>query len=443
MRLTVVGLPNFGALGGWVLNAPTIMRIGHMTLMTNWSDRLKTRPYFQLLLAIVACLGILYLLPKVISFQDESGFVFRIIWVAGKLWAAGQDPYGPSFLQELRASGPVPDALWYYPPYWYPIAVPLSYLPLSLAAGAWKAINFLLLIAASHLVARAVADISKQTYAGIFGGGLAFVCFMQAVATTIYVGQTSIIVYFGFAALIFGLLKRCGQSIVIGLVFLALKPHFGIVAFAAVAALPRYRWTLFLAGGLCILATAPFLFTGNYLATLREFVVNVTMYSGQPENDMNDKTGVAQILAYLFSAQVGSGILVIASSIISSVIFYFSSLNSTPRAENARLEVAFLALFIAAIFFVLPLGSYDIVVLAILFMMILAVSFTARWLVALGLVLCIRAGNLSSALGFVNPASQRTPDCLLISVALCLILVGVSWNLFESLQQRRRCVPST
>ena len=178
---------------------------------------LKSQRASQWLPVLFACLGILYLLPKLFSSQDEEGFVFRMIWMAGKLWTSGQDPYGPLFVTQYESSGLGPlGQHWNYPLYWYPIAVSLGHLPLPVAAGLWKAINFMLLIAATHLTARALADCSKQQYASIFASGLAFVCFMQAVAVSFYNGQTSIIAYFGLAAFIFGLLKRRGDWVSVG-----------------------------------------------------------------------------------------------------------------------------------------------------------------------------------------------------------------------------------
>ena len=67
-----------------------------------------------------------------------------------------------SICSKFSSSGLGPSGVWNYPLYWYPIAVPLSHFPLSVAAGLWKAINFALLIAATHLTARALADISSR-----------------------------------------------------------------------------------------------------------------------------------------------------------------------------------------------------------------------------------------------------------------------------------------
>jgi len=76
----------------------------------------------NLFLGMVALLGLVYLAPKGISISGVGGMDFRDIWVAGQIWAAGEDPYGSSFAAEyLAAFGYDRGEIWLYPPYWYPI----------------------------------------------------------------------------------------------------------------------------------------------------------------------------------------------------------------------------------------------------------------------------------------------------------------------------------
>ena len=58
-----------------------------------------TQPKDQIqitILALVACFGILYLAPKILSSLNvgpHDYFDFQLLWAAGKIWAAGQNPY--------------------------------------------------------------------------------------------------------------------------------------------------------------------------------------------------------------------------------------------------------------------------------------------------------------------------------------------------------------
>ncbi len=306
------------------------------------------------------------------------------------------------------------------------------------AAALWKAIDLVLLVAATHLVARALADISERSYAGIFAIGLGVVCFMQAVAVTIFNGQTSIIVYFGLSALIYGLLKRREHWVSVGLICLALKPQIGIVAFAAIAALPRYRWATLFAGGVCILAMVPIMITGDLRGVIHGFFQNIAEYSGrETANNPFNGIGLRHLLIYVYSSPASRAALIVLSSVTAFVIFYFSTFNDAPKKENVNVEISSLALFIAALFFITPLQSYDVVALVILLMMIWTFRLPGRWIVAVGLALCIRAGNLSAVSGIANPESHQFPESLLVSLSLCIILSGALWAVLADTAARK------
>jgi hypothetical protein len=48
---------------------------------------------------------------------------FRLVWLAGRLWLAGESPYGPSFARNyVELFGPSINMYWSYPPSWFPIS---------------------------------------------------------------------------------------------------------------------------------------------------------------------------------------------------------------------------------------------------------------------------------------------------------------------------------
>src|SRR5262249_40998992 len=148
--------------------------------------------YKNSILATIALLGIVYAATKGISIHDQGGQDgqdFRPIWLAGKLWAAGENPYGPKFVSEYGEDFHIRllDSQWVYPLYWYPLATSMSYWPFPIANSVWKALNFVLLIAATHLVARALADVTREKYAPILFIGIGYACFMQATAYALFI----------------------------------------------------------------------------------------------------------------------------------------------------------------------------------------------------------------------------------------------------------------
>ena len=248
-----------------------------------------------LLLTVFACLGILYLAPKILSILNAGSgdyFDFQLFWQAGKSWATGENPY---------AAGRTAVSTWFYPPYWYPLIVPFGVMPFQAALTIWKVLNFILLITSTHLLARALADITGKKYLILFVGGIAFVSFMYATAVTVWSGQSSILVYFGLAAFTFGLLKERAPMVIIGLIFLALKPQIGLLAFVAMFALCRYRWTVIPAGLICLLSGAAVALTADLRGSIEGFLVNLTRHSEHSANTPPHLTGLIHLLDSVFS----------------------------------------------------------------------------------------------------------------------------------------------
>lgn len=381
-----------------------------------------------IILVLFACLGILYLVPKVLSILNAGPhdyFDFEQIWLAGKLWASGKNPYdGSLFPNEERLS------TWFYPPYWYPIIVPFGLLPFPIALTIWKIINFSLLIGATHLIARALADVAHQKYLPIFLAGMGFVCFMYSTAVTAWSGQTSILVYFGLSAFIFGLLKARPWMLIAGLVFLALKPQIGIMAFVAVAALHRYRWTVLPAGAICLLGSAAIAITGDYRASIEGFLINLTRHSEHSSNTPPHLTGLIHILDYAFpnlNVSLSELIIFLAAIICAFVIFYKLPLNKSPdTGDETQQAIATLALFVAASFFSIPFHYYDMIALVALLMMIIAVPLAGRWLIALGLLICFRPDYLLHAIGITKAPEMEISH--LVSAGLFLLVIGAMWS---------------
>ena len=401
---------------------------------------LRIQPLAQqtktLILAIVGILSIIYLAQKILAIQDISfgdGLDFRYIWLAGKIWASGHNPYGPIFAQVDREYfHQVLGGFWVYPPYWYPIALALGFFSFHIATVVWKISNLLLLLGATHLIARALADVSHQNYFTLFLTGIAYVCFMQATAVTIFIGQTSVITYFGFGALIFGILKARPFFITTGLVFLALKPQIGIVGFFAVIALNRYRWTLIPATAVCLLATTPIAISSDCIVTVKTFLSNLTRYSESYSNTPSNMIGLINISSYILPNSLLSSltlIFIMAAIIFAIVIFYYSNSNKDASELDPEYLVFSLALLVASSFFFLPLHSYDIVGLGALLMMTIAISFMGRFLMVLGLVICFRPRNLLDAFGVANFPELIFPESHLVSGGIFLIFIGTLWTI--------------
>jgi len=390
----------------------------------------ELRKQTQLLFLIpLACLGILYIAIKVLVIPDigpHDHIDFQDIWLAAKIWVSGKSPYdGTLFPNAERLS------TWFYPPYWYPLVVPFGLLPFSTALGIWKVINFSLLIGATYLIARVLADVAHKHFMPIFLAGTAFACFMHATPDAIWVGQTSVIVYFGLATLIFGLLKARPIFLIVGLLLLALKPQIGVIAFAAVLPLYRYRWTVIPPAVICLLATAAITITADFRVSVEGFLANLGRHADHASNSLTHLTGLLHILYYTLGISSGllSTVLALFPAVLCTVVvFYISPINKKIRnTEDTPQTVASLALFVATIFFFIPLHNYDMVGLVALLMMIIAVSLRGRWLIALGLLICFRPEYLGRTLS--KATLPEVNEAHFISLGLLLLWVGCVWAL--------------
>jgi len=383
------------------------------------------------ILPLLACAGILYLMSKLLTapgFNPQDHIDFQDLWLAGKLWASGRNPYDGAFFPNAEHL-----STWFYPPYWYPLVVPFGLLPYEVALGLWKIINFLLLIGATYLGARTIADLVQQKWLPLFCAGTTYVCFMHAGPLALWVGQTSIIVYFGISVLFFGILKARPSMLVIGLLLLALKPQIGVVAFAAVAALRSHRWVIAPAGAICLLSTGAIAITANYRESIEGFLVNLARHSEHSANRPPYQTGLIHILDYIQPVSGGLPVTLLTTSaaVVCAVIaFYALPIDRIKKMANAAQTVSSLALFVATTFFILPLHYYDMISLAVLLMIIVALPLQGRWLIAIGLFLCFRPDYIGRAFGIAPSAEIFKSD--LTSVGLLMLVLGAVWSLLAS-----------
>ena len=395
-------------------------------------DILEQERLKLLLLTVFACLGILYLAPKILSILNVGSgdyFDFQLFWQAGKSWATGQNPYD---------AGRTAVSTWFYPPYWYPLIVPFGVMPFQAALTVWKILNFILLIISTHLLARALADMTGKKYLMLFVGGIAFVSFMYATAVTVWSGQSSILVYFGLAAFTFGLLKERAPMVIVGLIFLALKPQIGLLAFVAMFALRRYRWTVIPAGMICLLSGAAVALTADLRGSIEGFLVNLTRHSEHSANTPPHLTGLIHLLDSVFSlpnASLVALVIYLGGILVVAALFHYSPFNSPNENDKVEQSVATLLLFIAFSLFIIPFHYYDTLALVAVFMMIVAVPLEGRWLMGLGLLLCYRPDFIWRVFGVINP--QEIILSHLVSPGLLLILMGAVWASWATRSQAR------
>ena len=384
----------------------------------------------NLILGMIALLGLVYLAPKGVSISSVGGMDFRDIWVAGKNWAAGENPYGPSFAVEyLAAFGYDRGEIWLYPPYWYPIAAPLGLFSFSIANSVWKATNFLLLIGGVHLTARALADETRVEYSILFFSGIGFACFLRATSLALSVGQTSFLVFFGFSTMIYGILKGRSFPLIVGLLFLSLKPQIGVVAFAAVITFRQHKWVILPCAAVCFLATIPIAVFGNYRASIEGFLANLPQQQTLGGNTPAHLPGLGNILGYIFPNFAGFSSLIL---LVSGAVVIAFVIGRHLTDKNLQCQISSLIVILASALFLIPVHVYDLVSLTIILMLIVAWPLSGRWLIAVGLTLCLRPDVLMR-LPNIEPKDLDFAEIRLLSVGLLFVFFGALWSIRRAL----------
>jgi hypothetical protein len=374
----------------------------------------------------LAALGVVHMGSQIFVSHDTAlGLDFRLVWLAGKLWLSGENPYSSAFARHyLALFGPSINMYWSYPPWWYPISAPLGLAPFDVAFRLWLLADTGLTVVGTWLVARAVALRRTSEPWPVFLVGLAFACTMQATEIAIYIGQTSFVVYFGLAAVISGLLTSKQILVIVGLFFMALKPHLGLVAFISVLALPNYRWTTVAAGALCLLAATG---TSDYVNTFKGFIENLALYA-HPGNSLNNPenlTGVTNIVNALFDTPSNSLFSVFLALVASAGGFVALWLYRDAEASgNQESKLSSLMVFVALTLLFVPLHAYDMVPLTIVLILGLFITSVWKYPILVAAVLCNHPRVFAVRMHLVNPRSLDFPESLFLSVMLIVILVS-------------------
>ena len=359
-----------------------------------------------------ALAGLAYVIPK--FFQPGGGLDFKLIWLAGKLWSEGKNPYGEEFLNAyLPEFGAGPNThFWVYPPYWFPISTFFAHFSFGTALWLWGILNIALLITGTYLIARCCTRNDQGRFWLVFGAALFFVCTMQATAVTASIGQTSVLVYFGFSCLLYGISSGRVSLVALGLTVLALKPNIGLFAFLAVAMMPKFRIATLFSGALCLVSSAVLVphheqIAGFLKALAKYYDPNLTA------NGPANLVGLIHFLPFMHATAI------LAAGLIAMIAM------QRRFGGSADDVIGSFPLFVVITLFFTSLHSYDLVALGIPFMALIVDRHWQRWAVLAGLLICYRSGNLALSTGLSLEASDIFPESTIASVGTAVVLLGL------------------
>lgn len=412
--------------------------------------------HFSLYLAIfVFALSLLYISVKVIFPNTPSqGFDFRLIWLAGRLWSDGQNPYDIDIFKAsyLAVFGLGPNThFWVYPPSWSCISVAFSIFPFSVAEFLWRLANYLALFGIVAITGLLLYDWKicclrdPRLYLG------ATYCYLlQATPVVISIGQTSILSTFGFILALYGMRQSSLLLSVLGLYILSLKPQIALVFFISLLVGGYFRIVV-LAVLLSIASSGiAFLFSGIG-QNIKGFLINLNRYSSDSNFSANlppDLTGLSNLLDYFGYEKLSSPKFILMAVIVGLVMGLVMRVFGITFRDWEKLQlplqkkwdppILWIITMLSSTFFVMPLHTYDAVWLSPVAILSLYCS-RLTWLLLLpGLLMIFRDGNLAQITGIYHPDVVIFQGSLLVSLGAFILLIGSVIAITISLKYSRR-----
>ncbi len=301
---------------------------------------------------------------------------YSYLYVAGRLWGENISPYGDALPQAARAIVGRDLVAFAYPPNWYGLSRLLALFDPATSNFVWFGLSTAMLIASAWLIATAMmsfraaftplAKTAAPLATGSSGLVLMAVLFAGFVAATkgagvgAYLGQTSMLAFFGQALLIYGAVKSRQAFVVVGLVILLLKPQLGLV-YAVVLLFGRRTWlSVLIASAITGVLALPALLIGGPGDVIRQFLSGVTGYGSRVENAPDAMSGLGNFLWRVSGVEVSSfawlGFAAIAAVIASPL------LDQRLGAVNRPLAAIIAATLCAGL--LIPLHDWDFLLFA-------------------------------------------------------------------------------
>lgn len=393
--------------------------------------------------------GLFYLLFKTYQVSSVATYDFKYIWLAGKLWLQGVNPYTAEYAEFARQNinqGHVP-SMWVYPPNFYIPAILSGLTPVNLSSILWNVAGVVMIIASSALLTAAALPISIKTLPdtgflrlvrkrltsplNLFFIHLGLMATLQATAITLSVGQTSILIYFGVSLLLYGLKKNFKWTSGIGLAITFLKPQIGAIVLIVIL-LHKTNWMMFVRAAIVSAAISLPAFIQSPLVIF-DWLRNVHRYDGYAVANMpQSTTGLRNVFWDLFSSDIGNMTSMIASLIVIGGLCI--TLKYLRRGMEAQSEAQHTAKMIIissiAILALAPLHIYDFVLFGIVLLTLMTMSGMNLIFTGIGAFLLWRADDIAAMTGFYAHGTEHFEGTRLATLGAIIVSYAlVRWVL--------------
>lgn len=364
------------------------------------------------------------------SLLDPSDTIdFKYIWLAGYLWVSGENPYGPSYLAsgaEMFAGKNIPE-WWVYPPNWWPIASGFAALPYERAAALWRLSGGALL--GFGVIVLLVSARLRFAQVSFFRQA-AFVVLVSAstpTAVSLSLGQTSPLLFLGTSLFACAWLTRNRHLMVLAVVLLAFKPNVCLVL-CALLLTNIFWWPSLLLGGFVTLTlAAPAFVAHGYSEILHPYLELIRRYSESPVNSPQSTTGLRNLLHQIGVSSVSPIMLNSVGVIVLGLLGYTTKNRNTSNGDST-----IIALAIVLVALLVPLHTYDMVVLFLLIILAVGLQAWVQLVLAVALAVVFREANLAIFTGLFDQSAIYFPGSFLVSIAILAMAASLAWQVFAA-----------
>ena len=395
-----------------------------LDLEKSLSDLSNTK-WFKLFGMLLGCLGMAYLGWKFVE-HWSSDIDFKYIWLSGNLWNSGQSPYSGAFMEHGPALFEVfNNSSFFYPPNWWLFSTFFNLFEYQFAVDLWRCINVALLISSSLLLKASMRQVGVNiswAYLVFYTG---MVCFMKATTISMAFGQTGVLMYFAVSLIIYATLCNKQILLVVGFCLILLKPHIGIALLAAYAPFKIYRPLLIYSSALTLIMSLPALIPFGILKTIIAYIDGLSKYATDIVNNPQSSSGLKNVFHFLTNIEL-SGIFItfLAITCVFTFIMFFKyrGLSIINKAGSEK-HIIVMMLSVCIICVLVPLHTYDIIVIAPLVMLASKFNAISHWLFSILFLFICRAENLATATGFYSPGAVYFFGGLIVTMAVFGMLI--------------------
>ena len=351
-------------------------------------------------LAALIILGVsgIYFATKVMLFQGGT-VDFKHLWLAGEIWENGANPYGDEYLeygQAIFAGENIPTWM-VYPPSWYLLARIVALFPYQEANAIWVSLSAIAVIMGGLIVVDTFKRTERVATLLEISGLFAFLMIGSASAIALSLGQTSPLVFLGFALFWRGWSLAHKPALIVGLILLMLKPNFGLPFAMLAATRPLFWGEILIAGAVSIAMAIPSFLADGLFDVLASYLALLSQYGSVDVNSAPNMTGIRNFIHLISGQSVGSFLLVGLAALVAMAIGIIGSVRQRLSANDE------ITLVLMTTFLFVPLHTYDLLVMAPILLFLHLEPLRERIVLGVSMLVLLRVNNVATVTGITSP----------------------------------------